>query len=94
MKIMLSAALLAALAAPVLADDKPAAGGPKAEAVAERREFKEGMKSERKEFRAKQHEKRKAHRSKMKEMRKKNKKERKEAKTEAAADAPPAPVAP
>lgn len=94
MKIMLSAALLAALFAPVRAEEKPAAGGPKAEVRAEHREFKKEMKADRKEFKAKQHEKRKAHRRKMKDMRKKGKKERKDAKTEDAVAAPPAPVAP
>lgn len=94
MKIMLSAALLAALIAPVRAEEKPAAGAPKPEAVAERKEFREKMKADREAFRAKQDAKRKAHRERMKEMRKKHQKDRKEAKTEAAAEAPPAPVVP
>ncbi len=94
MKIMLSAALLAALTVPVRAEDKPAGGGPKAEVRAEHREFKKEMKADRKEFKAKQREKRKAHMRKMKDKRHKAKKQRKAARTEAAAEAPPAPVAP
>lgn len=93
MNIILPAALLLALIAPVRAEDKPAAGGPTPEMQAEHQEFKKEMKEERKAFKEKQHEKRKAHKEKMKAMRRKAKQERKEAKTEAAPEGAPAPVA-
>jgi len=93
MKMILSAALLLALIAPVRAEDKPAAGGPTPEMKAEHQEFKKEMKEERKAFKEKQHEKRKAHKEKMKSMRHKAKEERKEKKTEVAPEAAPAPVA-
>lgn len=88
MKIMLSAALLLVLFAPVRAEDKPAAGG-NPEIKAEHQAFKKEMKSEREAFKEQQHEKRKAHREKMKGLRHKARQERKEKKAEAA----PAPAA-
>lgn len=95
MKIMLSAALLLALIAPVRAEDKPAAapGGGNPEIKAEREEFKKEMKAEREAFKEKQHEKRKAHREKMRGMHQKARQERKEKKAAAAPEAPPAPAA-
>ena len=92
MKIMLLAACLLALIAPLRAEDKPAGGGGNSQIKAEHQEFKKEMKAEREAFKEKQQEKRKAHREKMKSMREKSKQERKEKKA-AAADAAPAPAA-
>jgi hypothetical protein len=92
MKMILSAALLLALIAPVRAEDKPA-GGPNPEMKAEHQEFKKEMKEERQAFKEKQQEKRKAHRDKMKGMRKKAREERKEKKAEASTETAPVPAA-